>query len=332
MRLLWQKTPDSTSPLHAIDATDSSPDTLVAVMVANHRSALLLRPQLAEDLELSALRSAVDHFRRDVSLVSAGCVRLDRWQVDAEAISEASDSSDCVDVDSVFLERCAITNEQFQGFVDEGGYLKQSLWHASVWPRVKEFVDRTGSLGPQFWSNGRHAATEADHPVVGVSWFEAEAYSRWIGMRLPTDAEWVRAACSPIETNGTLAQRKYPWGNSFSSERANLWGVGEGSTAPADAYFEGDSAGGARQMIGNVWEWTASNLQLWCGRAPIELVEQMKSLRGGAFDSYLDTLTTCQCHSGDTPLARRHNIGFRCAVSACDVVELASQVGDGTTI
>jgi len=340
MRLRWRKASDSTSQLKSagihpqpilsdvVLGVPNDREALVNTMISSHRSPLLLRPKLAQDLESSALRAAIDCFRREACFVSAGSVRLSRWQVDAEANSDTIDLMDCVDVDALFLERCTITNEQYQAFVDQGGYEKKSLWHPSVWPWVKEFVDRTGSSGPRFWSKGHYCEATADHPVVGVSWFEAEAYSRWIGMRLPTDAEWVRAACSPIETDGALAQRKYPWGDSFFSERANLWNSGLGRTVPANAYAEGDSLGGARQLIGNVWEWTANNLQLWNGRHSIEIVEPMKSLRGGAFDSYLDTCATCQCRSADSPLTRIHNIGFRCAVSACDVVEISSQVDD----
>lgn len=298
---------------------------LVDGMIDTHRSALLLRPKLAQDLEPDALKAAIDRFREDTCLVRAGRVRVNRWQVDETADFDAIDSTDCVEVDALFLERLTITNRQFQAFVDHGGYQKKSLWHASIWPSVKEFVDGTGALGPRFWSAGHHKPGETNQPVVGVSWFEAEAYARWIGMRLPTDAEWVRAACAPIETDDSITQHKYPWGDSFLPERANLADSGIGHPMPADAFAEGESVGGVRQMIGNVWEWTASNLQLWNGQHRLELAEPMKSLRGGAFDSYLEARATCQCCSADSPFARRHNIGFRCAVSACDVVALIAR-------
>ncbi|MBC8351038.1 MAG: SUMF1/EgtB/PvdO family nonheme iron enzyme [Planctomycetes bacterium] len=305
---------------------------IAADMIGSHRSALLLRAKLACDVEDDALQAAAERFRKATCVVEAGPVRLSRWQVEAGANSGELSSADDIDVASLFLERNAITNEQFQLFLDRGGYENKSLWHASVWPCVKEFVDRTGSSGPRFWSDGHHCLNNADHPVVGVSWFEAEAYSRWIGMRLPTDAEWVRAACSPIEVDGAIVQRKYPWGESFSSDRANLRSSGVGHTLPTGAYAEGDSLGGAGQMIGNVWEWTASNLRLWNGEHMLELAEPMKSLRGSAFDSFLDVRATCQCQSADTPLARRHNIGFRCVVSACDVVEVLGQIDDGVAL
>jgi len=106
--------------------------TLVGGMIDSHRSALLLRPKLAQDLEPNALRAAVDRFRDDTCLVPAGHVRLNRWQVDATADIGAIDSTDCVDVDAMFLERLTITNGQFQAFVDHGGYEKKSLRLASV--------------------------------------------------------------------------------------------------------------------------------------------------------------------------------------------------------
>ncbi len=291
-------------------------------MIHSHRCALLLRPKLSAELDAHALRTARQDFDQETCLVTAGRVRLTRWQVDADANYDPTELADCVDVAALFLQRNTVTNEQFQAFLDQGGYQNESLWQAAVWPCVNDFVDRSGSLGPRFWSNGKHDPDAADHPVVGVSWFEADAYARWIGMRLPSDAEWVRAACSPIESDESVIQRKYPWGDAFSSQRLNLWSSGVGGTVSVDAYPEGDSSGGVRQMIGNVWEWTSSKLSLWNGQAPLELVEPLKSLRGGAFDSYLDNRATCQCRSADRPTARRHNIGFRCAVSVCDLVEI----------
>ena len=132
---------------------------------------------------------------------------------------------DSVVVDAVFLDRRAVTNRDFQAFIQQAGYEQTPLWHASVWPRVKEFVDTTGRPGPRYWSDGEPQAGTERHPVVGVSWFEAEAYARWIGKRLPSDAEWVRAASCPIETGGGLLQRKYPWGDAFDRRHANVWAV-----------------------------------------------------------------------------------------------------------
>jgi iron(II)-dependent oxidoreductase len=85
-------------------------------------------------------------------------------------------------------------------------------------------------------------------------------------------------------------------------------------------FASGASAGGVLQLIGNVWEWTASPFQLWIDDTPAEFDEAYQSVRGGAYDTYFELHADCQAQSGESPLGRKHNIGFRCAVSACDLV------------
>jgi len=83
------------------------------------------------------------------------------------------------------------------------------LWDARIWPAVLEMVDQTGLPGPRFWKDGCHAEGEEDLPVVGVSWYEAQACARWMGKRLPSDAEWAKAACWPLSTDGpALVERR----------------------------------------------------------------------------------------------------------------------------
>jgi iron(II)-dependent oxidoreductase len=156
---------------------------------------------------------------------------------------------------------------------------------------------------------------------VGVCWYEAAAYARWIGKRLPTDAEWVKAASWPVAIAGhPLLQRRYPWGEAVDRTRANLWGSGPGRPVPVDEFPGGVSVGGVQQLIGNVWEWTADPLAVEeDGDGELASpAHEMKSLRGGAYDTYLDCQATCHYQSGDDALTRKHNIGFRCAISLCD--------------
>jgi gamma-glutamyl hercynylcysteine S-oxide synthase len=103
--------------------------------------------------------------------------------------------------------------------------------------------------------------------------------------------------------------------------RANLWGSGPGGVVAVTEFPEGVSVGGAYQLIGNVWEWTSGAFR-GTGGGHWQLPTPMKSIRGGAFDTYFDNQAACQFQSGESPLARRHNIGFRCAVGVCDL-ELA---------
>jgi iron(II)-dependent oxidoreductase len=142
---------------------------------------------------------------------------------------------------------------------------------------------------------------------------------------LPTDAEWVKAGSWPVAlTRSARFQRKFPWGNTMQANRANLWGHGPGQTVPVDATPGGISVGGVHQLIGNVWEWTASR---FIGQddddSRFVLQTPMRSLRGGAFDTYFENQATCQFQSGETPVSRRHNIGFRCALG---MVDLAAEV------
>jgi iron(II)-dependent oxidoreductase len=203
-----------------------------------------------------------------------------------------------------------------------------SLWDPSILAAVLDFVDQTGAPGPRCWRDGRYPRGEDDYPVVGISWYEAAAFARWVGKRLPTDAEWVKAASWPVPVAaGVWQQRKYPWGNAMERTRANLWGSGPGRTVPIDQYTEGASVGGVHQLVGNVWEWTTGDFGYDDLDRPL-LAEPissavMKTLRGGAFDTYFESQSTCQFTSGDHPLARKHNIGFRCALSTCDVFATA---------
>jgi iron(II)-dependent oxidoreductase len=141
-----------------------------------------------------------------------------------------------------------------------------------------------------------------------------------MGKRLPTDAEWVKAACWPVATDGAaMIQRRFPWGDSLDRSRANLWGSGPNRVVAVTEFRAGISMGGMYQLIGNVWEWTASDFRLPPNQASADAA-LLKNIRGGAYDTYFDNQATSQFESGEYPLSRRHNIGFRCAIGTCDLV------------
>jgi iron(II)-dependent oxidoreductase len=256
-------------------------------------------------------------------LVPAGEVLVHRTNGVPEGEAEPDECPDIpLRVEGYYLDRFPVTNAQYYQFVANGGYEQMAIWDPEVWPAVLDFVDSTGQPGPRFWRNGHFPRGEERHPVVGVSWYEASAFARWAGKRLPTDAEWVKAGCWPVAIAGhPLLQRRYPWGEAVDRSRANLWGSGPGSTVPVDEFPGGVSVGGVRQLIGNVWEWTTDALVIEdeVENPPENVRSKMKSLRGGAFDTYLDCQATCHFQSGDDVLARQHNIGFRCAISLCDL-------------
>ena len=159
----------------------------------------------------------------DMALVPTGEVGVELAEFDDFSVAEQQDQfhEAVVRVDSLYMDRYPVTNEQFQAFVDAGGYEQSSIWHPEVLPAVLDFVDKSGMPGPRLWNNGRYPPGKAKHPVIGVSWFEACAYARWAGKRLPTDAEWVKAASWPVALGTSKRrQRRYPWGQAMDRERA----------------------------------------------------------------------------------------------------------------
>ena len=112
--------------------------------------------------------------------------------------------------------------------------------------RYKEFMKGSGHSAPAYWDDPR--LSNANQPVVGVSWTDASAFCQWEGKRLPTEAEWERAAKGPEGDN------HYPWGHILDPKKAN-YGQNIGRTTPVDSYPEGVSGYGLYNMAGNVFEW-----------------------------------------------------------------------------
>jgi iron(II)-dependent oxidoreductase len=297
--------------------------TLVDEMLAQSRYALLLRPQLIGNLTHEQFARTRAALAEGMCLAPEGEVVLHPSPATGPLDEPAPPPSYPVHVEAFYLDRYPVTNAQFQQFVSGGGYEQMAIWAPEIWPAVLDFVDATGHPGPAFWRGGKHPRDEGQHPVVGVSWYEASAYARWAGKRLPTDGEWVKAASWPVALAGhPLIQRRYPWGEAMDRGRANLWGSGPGRTVRVDQYPGGVSVGGAQQLIGNVWEWTGDPLVFGDVQADDGCQASYFCLRGGAFDTYLDSQATCHFQSGDRALARKHNIGFRCAISVCDLATL----------
>ena len=222
------------------------------------------------------------------------------------------------------IDKAPVTNGDYLEFMRAGGYDDFRWWFSEGWETVK----REQWHAPLYWElhDGEWlirdfpglapAASRKDEPVMHVSFFEASAFAKWAGKRLPTEAEWERAACydAPRKTSNA-----FPWGNTEpDSGKANLFENGYWSVAPVGAFPEGASSNGCQQMIGDVWEWTTSDYVPYPG-FKTEFVEyndkwfvNQKVLRGGSF-------ATPQLHVRSTYRNFFHTherwmtSGFRCA-------------------
>lgn len=225
--------------------------------------------------------------------------------------------------DAFFIDTAPVTYGQFLRFVEAGGYRQQRWWSPEGWRHVHE----AGLEAPQFlerdgdrWLRRRFGVVEPvrdDEPVTHVCFYEAEAYAAWAGKRLPTEVEWEKAARWDPATGRS---RRYPWGDEDPSpHHANL-GQRHLRAAPAGAYPAGASPLGVHQLIGDVWEWTASDFAPYPGFTVFPYAEysavffgsDYKVLRGGSFGT---DPVACRgtFRNWDFPIRRQIFAGFRCA-------------------
>ncbi len=193
------------------------------------------------------------------------------------------------------IEIYPVTNRRFREFMESDGYSTESYWseEGKNWYRIKKFAS------PEFWTDEKW--NQPSHPVVGVSWYEADAYCRWLTQTLddgceymlPSEEEWERAARG---TDG----REYPWGNDFDQERCNTDGSGFKATTRVTRYPNGISLDGCYDMAGNVWEWTST------------LDSGLYVVKGGSW-YYIREDARCGMRGRGTPYDRYDYIGFRCA-------------------
>ncbi|WP_329140979.1 ergothioneine biosynthesis protein EgtB [Streptomyces sp. NBC_01476] len=231
-----------------------------------------------------------------------------------------------VDVAAFWLDTVPVTNGAYQEFIAAGGYRDPQWWTPEGWRHVQE----AGLEAPLFWTRdgsgwlrrrfGHVEPVPADEPVLHVCWYEADAYGRWAGRRLPTEPEWEKAARYDPATGRS---RRYPWGDADPGpEHANL-ASRHLRPAPAGSYPLGAAPSGARQLIGDVWEWTSSDFDPYPGFAPFPYKEysdvffgpEYKVLRGGAFG--VDPVA-CRgtFRNWDYPIRRQIFAGFRTARDA----------------
>jgi formylglycine-generating enzyme required for sulfatase activity len=199
-----------------------------------------------------------------------------------------------------WIDRTEVTNRAFQAFVDAGGYDDRALWSDSGWAWRQR--QPSGALPVNC------VEPVPDRPRVCVTWYEAEAYARWRGGRLPSEAEWEYAARGP-------QGRRYPWGESWDSTRCNV--VGSPGPAAVGSYPAGASWVGAVDMAGNAMEWVADWLDVGYYRtSPVAdpagpTTGRIKVEKGGWWGSNAFVARSAYRHFEDPPTYQDHHIGFR---------------------
>ncbi|MEY9888488.1 iron(II)-dependent oxidoreductase [Catenulispora sp. MAP12-49] len=228
-----------------------------------------------------------------------------------------------VDVAGFWLDTTPVTNGAYLEFIADGGYDDPRWWSEAGWAHRQS----AGLFAPLYWTRegeqwlrrrfGVVEPVPAEEPVVHVTYYEAEAYAAWKGRRLPTEAEWEKAARhDPISGRS----RRYPWGDEDPlPQHANL-GQAYLQPSAAGSYPEGEAPSGARQLIGDVWEWVSSDFLPYPGFAAWPYREysevffgpDYKVLRGGSF-----AVDPVACRgtfrNWDYPIRRQIFSGFRTA-------------------
>jgi formylglycine-generating enzyme required for sulfatase activity len=229
-------------------------------------------------------------------------------------------------LDEYWIDKYPVTYGQYRQFIEAKGYYCSEYWSEEGWQWLEKekrnfspecFDAQLDSIIPRYWNDGRFNKPNA--PVVGVTWYEADAFARWAGKSLPTEAQWEKAARG---TDGRI----YPWGDDFDPKRCNCWkGEYPGNTTPVGIYPTGASSFSVLDMAGNVWEWCADWYdEHYYHNSPTRNPSGPKRgdyrvCRGGSWYLilwYNPLDVRAACRNGDVPTYRYNTLGFRVVVSS----------------
>ncbi len=292
-----------------------------------HGETILQTLQLKQGTPYAAPR-AVGLPRPDETVSLGGSVRVaaGHYELGTSDASEAYDNErprHGVDLAAFDIDVTPVTNAAYAEFIDDGGYDREELWNEAGW----RWINDEGLRAPAYWfeRDGRRWDRVMDRerpldplrPVCHVGYWEADAYARWAGKRLPTEAEWEVAALWDPEVG---AARRYPWGDEPPTPLVANVDQLAFDTAPVGAYPAGRSPAGCLGMIGNVWEWTSSPFGGYPGYETFPYPEysevffgdEYRVLRGGSWASRAGAVRGT-FRNWDYPIRRQIFSGFRCA-------------------
>jgi iron(II)-dependent oxidoreductase len=303
---------------------------MIAQHEAQHSETILQTIQLIADLAYepprrSEPRDAVTLIDGEEAIVPEGPFVMGS---DDRAVAYDNERpAHIVDLPRFRIDVAPVTNGDFLGFIEDGGYRRRELWSDEGW----HWLEGARASHPAHWVRTRDDRLEQNvfgrvvelplrQPVMHVCWYEAQAYARWVGKRLPTEAEWEKAAAWDLERG---IARTYPWGERAPSQ--DLANLDQQSFAPAviGAYPGGQSYFGCHQMLGDVWEWTASDFAPYPGfeafpypeYSAVHFGRGYKVLRGGSWATQPIAVRNT-FRNWDLPERRQIFAGFRCAADA----------------
>ncbi len=283
--------------------------------VALGRAPLSARPLIAGEYVIRLSGEAVAPLELPVSVEKGTEARLHRTLLPAPKSSEglvlvtagpSPLTSGGPPLPAFLIDRHEVTNAEFARFIAAGGYRNVAYWadpmpidgRPTPWEvAMHRLVDRTGTPGPRMWSGGGFPEGKADHPVVGVSWYEAAAFAQWAGKELPTATQWWRAA---LGDGGGV----FPWGRDVRTveQRANFGLIG---TQPVGSHLAGVSPFGCFDLAGNVREWLRDT----------QPGTTRKIVVGGSWQDPVYMFEPSHAESFDRAFANEA-IGFRCVRAA----------------
>ncbi|MEA5571556.1 ergothioneine biosynthesis protein EgtB [Calothrix sp. UHCC 0171] len=285
------------------------------------------------------------------SATTSPALANDMIQIPAGEFEMGSNDIDALDnesfahqvyLDTYYIDRYPVTCQQYREFMQAGGYENAQYWSDAGWRWLQSEQVQQPLKQPLYWHDN---AAWDNHPVCGVSYYEAEAYAKFVGKRLPTEAEWEKAVRGEkeeiTEGNGELAgkttarqgyhQRKYPWGNeeptaeycncavSIFESQSQFQSQFQSQTTPVNAYPQGQSAYGMYDALGNVWEWTSSWFDAYpgfiyypyIGYSQVYFDGKHRVLKGGSFATRIWAMRG-SFRNWYHPHVRQIFAGFRC--------------------